>query len=253
MTDYAKDSLVKLPLTGGAPVRLAAAEMAFHGEWGRDGFIYWSNALISGIVRTPADGGDTEAVTTVNMDAQERNHRFARLLPDSKAVMFTVASADIETYDDGRIDVVELATKNRKTLIKGGTYARYSPSGHVVYTRGGSLYAVPFDARCPGRSRYAGEGARRRAHEHEHRFCAVRHFAERGSGLRGRSGRRRPSHGALGGSPRERVGAIAAACAFLSEPAHLTRWQVSGGGDRRSEPRSLYLRLPARGPVADQQ
>ena len=146
MTDYAKDSLVKLPLTGGAPVRLAPAEMAFHGEWGRDGFIYWSNALISGIVRTPADGGDTEAVTTVNMDAQERNHRFARLLPGSKAVMFTVASADIETYDDGRIDVVELATKNRKTLIKGGTYARYSPSGHVVYTRGGSLYAVPFDA-----------------------------------------------------------------------------------------------------------
>jgi hypothetical protein len=146
MTDYAKDSLVKLPLTGGAPVRLAPAEMAFHGEWGRDGYIYWSNALISGIVRTPADGGDAEAVTTVNVKAHERNHRFSRLLPGGKAVMFTVASGDMETYDDARIDVVELATKNRKPPIKEGTYARYSPSGHVEYARGGSLYAVPFDA-----------------------------------------------------------------------------------------------------------
>jgi serine/threonine protein kinase len=146
MTDYSKDSLVKLPLTGGAPVRLAAAEMAFHGEWGRDGYIYWTNALTSGIVRTLAEGGDTENVTTVNGDAQERNHRFARLLPGGKAVMFTVASGEIESYDDARIDVVELATKKRKPLIKGGTYARYSPSGHIVYARGGSLYAVPVDA-----------------------------------------------------------------------------------------------------------
>ena len=42
--------------------------------------------------------------------------------------------------------MVELATKKRKPLIKGGTYARYSPSGHIVYARGGSLYAVPVDA-----------------------------------------------------------------------------------------------------------
>jgi hypothetical protein len=120
--------------------------MAFHGEWGRDGYIYWSNALTSGIVRTSADGGDAEAVTTVDVDAQERNHRFARLLPSGKAVMFTVASGDLETYDDARIDVVELPTKKRKPLIKGGTHARYSPSGHIVYARGGSLYAVPLDA-----------------------------------------------------------------------------------------------------------
>jgi serine/threonine-protein kinase len=148
MTDYSKESLVKLPLTGGAPVPLGPVEMAFHGEWGRDGYIYWTNALTSGIVRTPGDGGDAEAVTTINVDAHERNHRFARLLPGGTAVMFTVASGDMETYDDARIDVVELATKKRKPLIKGGTHARYSPSGHIVYARGGSLYAVPLDARA---------------------------------------------------------------------------------------------------------
>lgn len=59
--------------------------------------------------------------------------------------MFTVASKDIDSYDDARIDLVELATKKRKTLVRGGTYAHYSPSGHIVYARGGSLYAVAFD------------------------------------------------------------------------------------------------------------
>src|SRR5688500_6972984 len=32
-------------------------------------------------------------------------------------------------------------------LGEGGCYPRYSPSGHVVYARAGSLFAVPFDAR----------------------------------------------------------------------------------------------------------
>jgi serine/threonine-protein kinase len=145
MTDYPKSSLVKVPLSGGAPVRLSPVEMAFHGEWGRDGYIYWSNGLISGIVRTSEEGGRTEPVTTIDPKAAERNHRFARLLPGGKAVMFTVASGDMESYDDARIDAIELATQRRKTLIRGGTYARYSPSSHIVYARGGSLYAVPFD------------------------------------------------------------------------------------------------------------
>src|SRR5688500_5232225 len=32
-------------------------------------------------------------------------------------------------------------------LGEGGCYPRYSPSGHVVYARAGSLFAVSFDAR----------------------------------------------------------------------------------------------------------
>ncbi|MGI8422717.1 MAG: protein kinase domain-containing protein [Chloroflexota bacterium] len=145
MTDYRRESLVKVPLSGGASVRLSPVEMAFHGDWGRDGYIYWSNGLTSGIVRTPEAGGETEPVTTLDPKGEERNHRFAQLLPGGKALMFTVASGDMESYDEARIDVMELATKKRKTLVRGGTYARYAPSGHIVYARGGSLYAVPFD------------------------------------------------------------------------------------------------------------
>ena len=31
--------------------------------------------------------------------------------------------------------------------MQGGTYARYSPSGHIVYAREGRLYAIAFDHR----------------------------------------------------------------------------------------------------------
>ncbi len=148
MTDPGKGALVKLPLRGGAPVPLAPIEMPFQGDWGTDGYIYWTNQLISGVIRIPDSGGKSEPVTELDASKQERNHRFAKLLPGGKALMFTVTSAGMNSYDEARIDVIDLATKKRKPLVQGGTGARYSPSGHIVYARGGSLYAVDFDHRA---------------------------------------------------------------------------------------------------------
>jgi serine/threonine-protein kinase len=147
MPDYAKGSLMKLPLTGGAPVPIAPIEQVFRGDWGADGHIYWTNQMISGVIRTPDNGGKNEPVTELDQERQERNHRFAKLLPGGKALMFTVASGGIDSYNDARIDMIDLATKKRKPLVQGGTCARYAPSGHIVYARAGSLYAVPFDHR----------------------------------------------------------------------------------------------------------
>lgn len=153
MADSDKGFLVKIPLSGGAPVSIAPVEQMFSGDWGSDGYIYWTNQLISGIIRTPENGGKEEPVTQLDLEKQERNHRFAKLLPGGKALIFTVASGGIDSYNDARIDAFDLSTKQRKPLIQGGTSARYSPSGHIVYARGGSLYAVPFD---PGRLEVTG-------------------------------------------------------------------------------------------------
>jgi len=97
-------------------------------------------------VRTPAAGGKQEPVTALNLDRQERTHRNAQMLPGGNAIVFTVSSGGIESFDDARIDAHMLRTKERKTLVQGGFRPRYSPSGHLVYARSGSLFAVPFDA-----------------------------------------------------------------------------------------------------------
>jgi Tol biopolymer transport system component len=140
-----KRQLVKLPIGGGAPVTLATFDQNFRGDWGTDGFIYWANHLIGPLVRTSENGGAVEPVTELDESKLERSHRFARMLPGGRAVMFTVASGDIDSYDDARIDVLDLTTRKRRTVVEGGTSPRYSPSGHIVYARAGSLHAVPFD------------------------------------------------------------------------------------------------------------
>jgi serine/threonine-protein kinase len=138
--------LKKAALSGGAPVLLAKFDMAFRGQWAPDDYYYWTDGYFSPIVRTPASGGKEEPVTQLDLAKQERTHRHAQMLPGGKAIIFTVSYGGIDSFDDARIDAYTLDTKKRKTLVQGGFSPRYSPTGHIIYARGGSLYAVPFDA-----------------------------------------------------------------------------------------------------------
>ena len=147
LQDGMRQVIKKAALSGGAPVQLAAADMVFRGDWAPDSYYYWTNGYFSPIVRTPASGGKQELVTELDLDKQERSHRHAQMLPGGEAIIFTVSYGGIDSFDDARIDAFTLDTKKRKTLLQGGFCPRYSPSGHIVYARGGSLYAVPFDAK----------------------------------------------------------------------------------------------------------
>jgi eukaryotic-like serine/threonine-protein kinase len=136
---------LKAPLSGGPVVKLGDYDNFHNGDWSEDGWIYWTNAYPGGIVRIRDTGGPIEPVTALDLDNGERSHRFARLLPGGDALIYTVAFAGITSYDDARIDLWDLKTRQRKTLITGGSSAFYSPSGHIVYARAGKLFAVPFD------------------------------------------------------------------------------------------------------------
>jgi eukaryotic-like serine/threonine-protein kinase len=136
---------LKAALAGGAPVTLADYDMFHQGDWGADGWIYWTASYPGGIVRIRDSGGTIEPVTTLDVQNGERSHRFARLLPGQQALIYTVAFDGISSYDDARIDLWDLNTREKKTLIAGGTSPFYSPSGHIVYARAGKLFAVPFD------------------------------------------------------------------------------------------------------------
>jgi hypothetical protein len=70
------------------------------------------------------------------------------LLPDGGGLLFTLATGTgIDRWDKAKIVVQSLRSGERKTLIEGGSDARYLATGHIVYALGGSLFAVPFDAR----------------------------------------------------------------------------------------------------------
>ncbi|RPJ58110.1 MAG: serine/threonine-protein kinase [Acidobacteria bacterium] len=144
--DVPHQVLKKVALSGGAPVLFATADIAIRGDWASDNYYYWTDGYFGPIVRTPDSGGKSEPVTTLDLEKQERTHRHAQMLPGGKAIIFTVSQGGVDSFDDARIDAFTLQTRKRQTLIQGGFGARYSASGHIVYARGGSLYAVPFDA-----------------------------------------------------------------------------------------------------------
>ena len=136
---------LKAPLSGGPVVKLADYDNFHNGDWAEDGWIYWTNTYPGGIVRVRESGGPVEPVTELDTKGGERSHRFAQLLPGGDALIYTVAFAGISSYDDARIDLWDLKTRQRKNLITGGSGGVYSPSGHIVYARAGKLFAVPFD------------------------------------------------------------------------------------------------------------
>ena len=65
-------------------------------------------------------------------------------LPGGRAVLFTTTS---RKGDLPQIALLDLQTRDRKILVRGGAAPRYVDSGHLLYSANGVLQAVPFDLR----------------------------------------------------------------------------------------------------------
>jgi hypothetical protein len=64
------------------------------------------------------------------------------VLPGGRTALFTVWRHDL---GDATIESLDLATGKRKLLLRGGSFPRYSPTGHLIFVRAEGLAAVPFD------------------------------------------------------------------------------------------------------------
>jgi serine/threonine-protein kinase len=137
--------LKKIALRGGAAQVICDTPAYNVITWADDDTIVFTATSGAGLSQVSANGGTPRVLTTPNRDQRERTHRAPDVLPGGKAVIMTVGTADITSYDDARIEVLNLATRERRVLIRGGMNARYVSTGHLIYARAGSLLAVPFD------------------------------------------------------------------------------------------------------------
>jgi len=144
---FSDGQMRKVSLHGGPATPLCDAPVPHGANWASDGTIFYSPNFGSGLMRISSAGGNPQALTTPNTKEQEISHRWPRVLPGGKAVLFTIQMATQASYDDARIALLSLETGKWRTVAEGGSYARYVPSGHIVYARGGTLMAVPFDLR----------------------------------------------------------------------------------------------------------
>ncbi len=139
---FTSGKLQKISVDGGSAIALCDAANAPGGSWGEDGNIIAALSSTSGLSRIPSAGGPPTPVT--DLQNGEITHRWPQILPGGKAVLFT-ASPNATAFDGANIEVMSLADHRRKTLVRGGTFGRYLPSGHLVYVNRGTLFAVPFD------------------------------------------------------------------------------------------------------------
>ncbi len=135
----------KVPAAGGTPLTICKVNRSRGASWGRDGSIVLAPAPSAGLVRVPAAGGEPVPLTTLNAAAKETTHRWPQVLPGDKAVLFTSHSQTLGDFDNAAIEVVTVATGERKVVQKGGTFGRYIPTGHLLFVNKGTLFAVPFD------------------------------------------------------------------------------------------------------------
>jgi len=141
---FAQGKLRKVSLHGGPATVFSDAPVPHGASWAGDAIIYAPN-FGSGLMRISSAGGVPQTLTTPNTKEQEVSHRWPQVLPGGKAVLFTIQMDNTVSYDDARIAVLSLETGKWRKLIDGGFYARYVPSGHLVYAHAGSLMAVRFD------------------------------------------------------------------------------------------------------------
>jgi Tol biopolymer transport system component len=110
-------------------------------SWGEDGTVVFSTSASNGLMRISETGGEP---TRVTMSTGGEVHAFSEILPGGRTVLFT-RGGGLLRGSNAQIAIADLESGTVTDLISGGSYARYSSSGHIVYGFSGTLRAVAFD------------------------------------------------------------------------------------------------------------
>ena len=131
---------------GGQP-QIVAPDMrqGWGGSWSSDGFIYYSAEIPGDLYRIHrvADGGEPELLEA-NDDVADLTHGWVDALPGGGHLLYSTRPNDGRAAQ-GPITLLSLENRETRTLVENAYHARYVPSGHIVFIRADSIWAVPFD------------------------------------------------------------------------------------------------------------
>ena len=133
---FADNSLKKVALAGGPPVTLCAAGLLRGATWGPDDTIVFASGDASGLMQVSDTRGEPRPLTE---PPEGTLHMWPTFVPGGEAVLYTTGN-----FDALEVAVVSLDTGAQQTLVQGSDGA-VTASGHLVFGREASLWAVPFD------------------------------------------------------------------------------------------------------------
>ncbi len=132
----------KVSVADGTLLTLGDAPLSNSGSWGLDGKIVLATTG-AGLQEISASGGSSRPLTTIDPNKGEAGHVWPTILPKGNAVLFTRWPRD---GSEGTIEALVFKTGQRKVVLQDGSCTTYSPTGHLLFLRGGALMAAPFDA-----------------------------------------------------------------------------------------------------------
>jgi len=138
-------TLKRVSIEGGPAATITKLPDNLRGaSWGSDGTIVFATRArgSGGLWRVRATGGEPERLSTPDSQSGTVDW-WPEILPGGRAVLFTMVGTSEE---NSNIAVLSLTTGERRVLLRGGSSPHYSRTGHLLFGRAGTLFAVRFDA-----------------------------------------------------------------------------------------------------------
>ena len=134
----AGNKLNKISVAGGVPLPLADVASQDNGAaWGNDDHIYFNTNEMEGLYKVPASGGPAALVAA---PLTSLGCTYPELLPNGEILVGSI--------DWSGIGIVNRSDPNAQRQLLSLTnccYARYVPTGHLLYAAPGKLMAIRFD------------------------------------------------------------------------------------------------------------
>jgi serine/threonine-protein kinase len=137
---FGDTAIKKIPIGGGTAVPVCSGctnTLGYGVSWSANTIVFVRSG--QAILKVPDTGGTPQAWVTA---APGELLSSPQVLPGNR-LMFSVMKSGT---DWSKADiVVQNESGERKVAIRGGSGARYLPSGHIVYSVGPTLYVIAFD------------------------------------------------------------------------------------------------------------
>jgi Tol biopolymer transport system component/preprotein translocase subunit SecG len=147
---YAGNRLKKIDAAGGpAQVIAEASAEARGGAWGDDGTIIFSPSITGPLLKVSASGGAATPATELDSSRGQTSHRWPAFLPGGRRFLYFGRGDRKEAQG---VYAGSLDSKESKFILHTEVLAVFVPgapnssAGHLLFVRGKTIAAQPFDA-----------------------------------------------------------------------------------------------------------
>jgi eukaryotic-like serine/threonine-protein kinase len=139
--------LRKIDVTGGPPVTLCDVPDGRGGTWSRnDVIVFAPGSQTTKFSSVPAAGGTPTELVTHQATGSAFSNRWPVFLPNDKHFVYLSGDLTAAGTSNLGIYVGKLGTDEQKFLVQADSNAAYAPPGYLLFLRGTTLMAQPFDA-----------------------------------------------------------------------------------------------------------